>query len=141
MPVPPRPGVAGTDAVAGFDGWLARAPRLNRIALRGSLLALGLRVRGMDRGAARRGAGAARPLARARGAAAGGGAARVAAAAYYGDDGVMRGLGYDAGERVRRGRVVRDAVGDAPAPPTPRAAGSSTGRASAASGSCARTCA
>ena len=33
-----------------------------------------------------------------------------AAAAYYGDDGVMRGLGYDAGERVRRGREVRAAA-------------------------------
>ena len=51
MPVPPRPGVALTDAVAGFDGWLARAPRLNRIALRASLLGLGLRLRGLDRGA------------------------------------------------------------------------------------------
>ena len=104
MPVPPRPGVAGTDAVAGFDGWLARAPRLNRIALRASLLGLGLRLRGLDRG--ERAASLGRL-----------GGSRVplvpqllealrasAAAAYYGDDGVMRGLGYDAGERVRRGR-------------------------------------
>jgi choline dehydrogenase-like flavoprotein len=112
MPVPPRPGVARTDAVAGFDGWLARAPRLNRIALRGSLLALGLRVRGMDRG--QRAAALGR-LAR----------SRVpvvpqlmealrasAAAAYYGDDHVMRALGYDAGERARRGREVRAAASD-----------------------------
>ena len=104
MPVPPRPGVSGTDAVAGFDGWLARAPRLNRIALRASLLGLGLRLRGLDRG--ERAASLGRL-----------GGSRVplvpqllealrtsAAAAYYGDDGVMRGLGYDAGERVRRGR-------------------------------------
>ena len=110
MPVPPRPGVALTDAVAGFDGWLARAPRLNRIALRASLLGLGLRLRGLDRG--ERAASLGRL-----------GGSRVplvpqlldalrtsAAAAYYGDDGVMRGLGYDAGERVRRGREVRAAA-------------------------------
>ncbi|MEA2132917.1 MAG: hypothetical protein QOC68_826 [Solirubrobacteraceae bacterium] len=114
MPTPPMASVAGTDAVAGFDGWLARAPRLNRIALRASLLALGVRLRGMDR--ARR-AEALRRLGRSR-------VPMVpqlldalrtsAAAAYYGDEGVMRGLGYDAGERVRRGREVR-AAAEAPA--------------------------
>jgi choline dehydrogenase-like flavoprotein len=126
MPMPPMAPVAGTDAVAGFDGWLARAPRLNRIALRTSLLGLGLRMRGMDR--ARR-ADALQRLGR----------SRVplvpqlldalrasAAAAYYGDDGVMRGLGYDAGERVRRGREVRDAaelstLATAPSPLAPLA--------------------
>jgi choline dehydrogenase-like flavoprotein len=110
MPTAPRPGIAGTDAVTGFDGWLARAPRLNRIALRASLLGLGLRTRGMDRG--QRAAALARlcrsrvpvvpQLMEALRA--------VSAASYYGDDGVMRGLGYDAGERVRRGRAVRDAT-------------------------------
>jgi choline dehydrogenase-like flavoprotein len=110
MPIPPRPGVAGTDAVAGFDGWLARAPRLNRLALRASLVGLGLRLRGMDRGqraaALGRLGGSRVPVVpqlmealRA-----------VTAASYYGDDGVMRGLGYDAGERVRRGREVRAAA-------------------------------
>ena len=100
MPVPPRAGVAGTDAVAGFDGWLARAPRLNRIALRASLVALGLRLRGMDRG--QRAAALGRL-----------GRSRVpvvpqlmealrasAAAAYYGDAGVMRILGYDPDRRT-----------------------------------------
>ncbi len=38
----------------------------------------------------------------------------AAAAAYYGDDGVMQRLGYDAGERVRRGAEIRAA-----APPEP----------------------
>ena len=33
----------------------------------------------------------------------------AAAAAYYGDDGVMERLGYDAGERVRRGAEIRAA--------------------------------
>ena len=115
MPRPPMPAVPATDAVAGFDGWLARAPRLNRIAVRAGLVALGLRLRGMDRG---RRAEALRRL----------GASRVpvvpqlvealrasAAAAYYGDAGVMRGLGYDAEERVRRGAEVRAA---APARPS-----------------------
>ena len=133
LPVPPRPGVAGTDAVAGFDGWLARAPRLNRIALRASLLALGLRLRGLDRGeraaALGRLGGSRVPL-----------VAHLmealrasAAAAYYGDEGVMRSLGYDAGERVRRGRVVRRRL----RPPT--RAESWTAPASPASVSCART--
>ena len=130
------PAVAATDAVAGFNGWLARAPRLNRIALRGSLLALGLRLRGMDRG--QRAAALGRL-----------GRSRVpvvpqlmealrasAAAAYYGDAGVMRGLGYDAGERVRSG--ARGAGRGAAQPAT---GGSSTARASPASGSCGRTCA
>ncbi len=114
MPVPPMRRVGATDAVAGFDGWLARAPRLHRVALRASLLALGLRLRGMDR--ARRAAALAR-LGRSRVPVVGQliEALRAsAAAAYYGDDGVMRGLGYDAGERMRTGRAVRDA-----APPTP----------------------
>ena len=38
----------------------------------------------------------------------------AAAAAYYGDDGVMQRLGYDAGERVRRGEEIRAA-----SPPEP----------------------
>jgi len=31
MPAPPLPRVADTDAVAGFDAWLAAAPALNRV--------------------------------------------------------------------------------------------------------------
>jgi hypothetical protein len=44
-PAPPLPPVAETDAVAAFDAWLQRAPRANRIALRGLLLALELAPR------------------------------------------------------------------------------------------------
>jgi len=115
MPVAPMPEVAATDAVAGFDGWLARAPRINRLVLRAALLALGVRLRAGDRGAR---AEALRRLA----------TTRVpvvahllealrasAAAAYYGDEDVMRRLGYDARERVRRGRAVRAAAATAPA--------------------------
>jgi hypothetical protein len=40
-PAPPLPPVGQTDAVAAFDIWLARAPRLNRLGARAILLALG----------------------------------------------------------------------------------------------------
>ena len=49
MPEPPLPPVSGTDAVEGFDAWLAAAPRENRVAIRASLLGLGTRLRGRDR--------------------------------------------------------------------------------------------
>jgi hypothetical protein len=39
-PAPPLPPVHATDAVPAFDAWLARAPRINRMALRAVLLAL-----------------------------------------------------------------------------------------------------
>jgi hypothetical protein len=39
-PAPPLPPIRDTDAVAAFDHWLARAPRINRLALRAVLLAL-----------------------------------------------------------------------------------------------------
>jgi hypothetical protein len=44
-PAPPLPPIAETDAVAAFDGWLARAPRINRMGLRAVLLALELAPR------------------------------------------------------------------------------------------------
>ncbi len=45
-PAPPLPPVDQTDAVEGFERWLAAAPRLNRAVLRGALLGLGaLRLR------------------------------------------------------------------------------------------------
>ena len=40
-PAPPLPPVAQTDAVAGFERWVAAAPWLNRAALRALLLGLG----------------------------------------------------------------------------------------------------
>jgi choline dehydrogenase-like flavoprotein len=105
MPEPPLPAVRATDAVEGFDAWLASAPRPNRVAIRASLLGLGTRLRGRSR--AER-VEALRALAGAPGVAPLMEALRAAAAAsYYGDDGVMRRLGYDAGERVRRGAAIR----------------------------------
>ncbi len=52
MPAPPLPAVRATDAVAGFDRWLAAAPQANRAAIRGALLGLGTRLRGRDARAA-----------------------------------------------------------------------------------------
>ena len=107
MPAPPLPAVRATDAVAGFDGWLAAAPAANRAAIRAALLGLGTRLRGRDR------AGRA-AVVRALGESRAPGVPQLmealhaaAAAAYYGDAGVMDGLGYDAGERVRRGAELR----------------------------------
>lgn len=40
-PAPPLPPVSRTDTVEAFERWLAAGPRLNRIALRALLLALG----------------------------------------------------------------------------------------------------
>jgi hypothetical protein len=112
MPAPPLPPVAATDAVAGFDAWLAAVPAPQRLAQRGALLALGL-ARLRRRTPARRDAllaglagspvpGVALLLEALRAAAAG---------CYYGDSEVMRALGYDAAERVSRGRGLRTAEG------------------------------
>jgi choline dehydrogenase-like flavoprotein len=111
MPEDPLPPVADTDAVEGFDAWLAAAPVANRVAIRASLLALGTRLRGRTR--AER-VEAIRTLGRTPAAPLMEALRALTAASYYGDDGVMRGLGYDAGERVRRGAEVRAA-----APPEP----------------------
>jgi choline dehydrogenase-like flavoprotein len=123
MPEPPLPPVRGTDAVEGFAAWLAAAPRENRAAIRASLLGLGTRLRGRDRQAR---AEALRGLEHARGVAPLIDALRAAAAAaYYGDDAVMRRLGYDSAQRVRRGAEVRATAAAEAAPPaaTPPTAG------------------
>ena len=113
MPESPFPPVRGTDAIEGFDAWLAHAPQANRTAIRASLLGLGTRLRGRGRDER---VAALRTLARTPGAAPVMEALRAAAAAaYYGDDGVMQRLGYDAGERVRRGKAIRAA---SPSEPT-----------------------
>jgi choline dehydrogenase-like flavoprotein len=127
MPAPPLPPVRATDAVAGFDAWLAAAPQVNRAAIRAALLGLGTRLRGHDR------AGRAAAL-RALGETRAPGVPQLiealhaaAAAAYYGDARVMGRLGYDAGERVRRGAALRErnaaqsAAAPAPATAAPAA--------------------
>ena len=115
-PEPVLPAVRHTDAVEAFDDLLAHSPRANRIALRVALHAGELAPRALGLG------GRLRQLPEAR-------RARALAAAenakspqlrqlvkalkalifmsYYGDDRVMRGLGYDADARVARGRELR----------------------------------
>ena len=110
-------GAARPTAVAFFDTWLARSPRLNRIALRGLLYA---RRAGAAR--ARRAGAAAAPGRRGASAGARGGRGRAARRrpgsslklvkgmaflSYYADDGVMLRLGYDADANVRRARELR----------------------------------
>jgi hypothetical protein len=110
------PAVQRTDAVSFFDFWLEHAPRVNRAALRGLLYAaelaprlLGFRKRlrqlsERDRARAlekieRAKAPQLRQLAKLM--------KGVAFLSYYGDDRIMRGLGYDADERVMTGRALR----------------------------------
>jgi hypothetical protein len=102
------PPVAQTDAAFAFDRMLAASPRVNRLGLRALFLALelapllfaGKRLRRLPR--AEREAALARLddgiVKAARG---------LAHLAYYGDDGVMRRLGYDADAVVTRAREVR----------------------------------
>ena len=80
-PAPPLPPVAATDAVAAFAAQLDAGPRLNRAAIRALLLA---RAAGVVLGPAEE------PL------------RALAHISYYGDLGVMRKLGYDPQDVVRR---------------------------------------
>lgn len=115
-PTPLLPPVSATTAVAAFDSWLWHSPRLNRLGLRALFLAaelvprlfgLGTRLRalGPDQRAAaleraeRSGPAAVRGLVKI--------VRSLACLCYYGDDGVMRRLGYDARANVRHGRELR----------------------------------
>lgn len=115
-PEPALPAVSDTGAVGFFDGSLARAPRLNRAALRGLLYAAELAPRVLGSPARLRRLDdeqRARALATAE-------ASRsrharqlvqllegIAYLSYYGDAGVRLRLGYDADANVRRGRELR----------------------------------
>jgi hypothetical protein len=115
-PRPPLPEVRDTDAVAAFDRWLAAAPQPNRIGLRvllhlaelGALACgFGSRLRRLDpdsrlsyvRRVERTGQPQLRQLAKL--------VNGMAFVCYYGDDAVMRTVGYDADANVRRGRELR----------------------------------
>lgn len=114
------PPVNGTDAVAFFDFWLGCSPRFNRAGLRGLLYVVELAPRLLG---FKRRLRALEPAERARALHAIERAHTpqvrqltkllkgVAFLSYYGDDGIMRGLGYDADERVRTGRALRIAEG------------------------------
>ena len=114
------PPVRETDAVAHFDRWLALSPRLNRAGLRALVVAAELaprllgfrrRLRGLAPHERARALEAAERLRQPR--------ARelvrlvkgLATLCYYGDDGVMLRLGYDADANLRRGRALRAAEG------------------------------
>lgn len=94
------PPIAQTDAVDAFGAWLRAAPAPNRVVLR-------LLLRAASRGDVER------RVESGRGAL--GGAtqllARIAAHCYYGDEEVMRRLGYDAREVAARGLALRHAEG------------------------------
>ena len=115
-PEPLLPIVRDTTAVAAFDNWLWHSPRLNRAGLRGlfylaelspRLLGFGARLRSLspsERTAAlhkaeRTGPAPARGLVKL--------VKTLTCFFYYGDDAVMKILGYDAEAVVRRGRELR----------------------------------
>ena len=115
-PEPLLPPVRETDAVAFLDRWLVASPRLNRAGLRALIyaselapraLGLGNRLRALperERAIALERAGAStRPEAKALLKL----VQSIACLAYYGDDGVMARLGYDADAVVRRARALR----------------------------------
>lgn len=119
-PEPVLPPVRETDAAAFLDRWLQRAPRLNRIGLRALLYAAELCPRALGaRGRLRRLPEAERVRVLERLEASRNPQVRallrivkqVACLSYYGDDAVMRRLGYDAEANVRRGRELRAAEG------------------------------
>ena len=119
-PEPVLPPVRETDAVAFFDRWMARSPRLNRVGLRALLYTLELGPRLLGFGARMRELtpdGRAQYLAAIE-------RHRVpqlrqlakllqgfGQLSYYGDDGVMLRLGYDADANVARGRELRSRDG------------------------------
>jgi hypothetical protein len=116
-PEPVLPPVRQTDAVEFFDDWMARSPRLNRLGMRALLYVLELspllagprrtRLRRLDRTDRTRWLTAIEKAPRAelrlvyklvKGA---------AQISYWGDDALMKGVGYDADANVRRGRELR----------------------------------
>jgi hypothetical protein len=115
-PEPVLPPVRNTDAVAFFDDWMSRSPRLNRLGMRALLYVLELsplltgsrsRLRRLDRKARATWLTEIEHAPRAelrlvfklmKGA---------AQLSYWGDDRLMREVGYDADANVRRGRELR----------------------------------
>jgi hypothetical protein len=119
-PEPVLPPVRETDAVAFFDGWMARSPAVNRIGMRALLYAAELsplatgarrRLRRLDRAGRaawlraveRAPSPQVRQLAKL--------VEGAAQLSYYGDDRVLALCGYDAGANLRRGRALRVAEG------------------------------
>jgi hypothetical protein len=111
------PPLGRTDAIEFLDGYLAASPQLNRAGLRVLLHALEIGPLLLGFGARLRALPAPRRLdfldavARSRAGLALQGLEVMAKMAYYGDDGVMRALGYDPDAVVARAREVRVAEG------------------------------
>ena len=115
-PAPPLPPVSKTDAVAFFDRWMARSPRINRAGMRALLYAADLCPRALGfRARLRKLAEDDRAKVLARLERAGKPGLRelvrllsgMASLSYYGDDAVMLHVGYDAEANLRRGRALR----------------------------------
>ena len=110
-PAPPLPAVADTDAVQAFDYYLATSPPLNRLGLRVLVHLAELAPRLMGQGARLRRLGreergrALRRAERSRAKPVVDAVEFVARLSYFGDDGVMRLLGYDAEANLRRARA------------------------------------
>jgi len=119
-PEPILPPVRETDAVRFFDEWLSLLPPLNRRAMRALLLVaemtplltgFGGRLRRLDRGrrtewlrsAERAPVPQVRMVLKL--------VESTSQLAYYGNDGVLMRLGYDAEANLRRGRELRAAEG------------------------------
>ena len=118
-PEPVLPPVRQTDAVIFFDRWMGRLPQANRVGMRALLLLAelaplathGRRLRRLDRGqrtewvegVEHSGNGHVRMLMKLM--------ESAAQLSYYGDDGVLGRLGYDADANVERGRRLRAAEG------------------------------
>jgi hypothetical protein len=119
-PEPLLPPVNQTDAAAFFDRWLTLAPRANAAGLRAAIVAIevapltlgyGKRMRKLDRQERARylhqlEKHKAAPIRQATKALKG-----IAFLCYYGDDGLMKRLGYDPDANVARGRRLRVAEG------------------------------
>src|SRR3954465_14138707 len=120
QPDPPLPPVARTDAVAAFDRWMARAPGPNRIGVRVLLYAaeiaplltgFGRRLRRLAPAERLRFVAAveharAAPLRQLAKLIKG-----MSFVSYYGDDAILRELGYDPDANLERGRALRRAEG------------------------------
>jgi hypothetical protein len=114
-PQAPMPGVAQTDAGEAFARYLDASPALNRAALRALLILLDIAPLALRSGAPLRRLPRERRIAflarleRGRLGTAVKALRGLAQLSYYGDEAVMRSLGYDAAAVVARGRALRDA--------------------------------
>lgn len=116
QPRPPLPPIAATDTVASFDRWMALSPPRNRAGFRALLyvLEVGPRLTGRRRRLRRLDPSERRRYWHALGSAPLPSIRELAKlveamvfASYYGDDAIMRTLGYDPEANLRRGRELR----------------------------------